>query len=49
VFTFVAALLSLIWYNQAIILATALVGSYFFVRGVGIFAGGFPNEYVLVQ
>ena len=49
VLTFVAALLSLIWYNQAIMLATALVGSYFFVRGVGIFAGGFPNEYVLVH
>lgn len=38
-----------IHFNLTIILSTALVGSYFFVRGVGIYAGGFPNEYVLAH
>lgn len=28
----------------AIMLATALIGGYLFVRGISLYAGGFPNE-----
>lgn len=45
----IAAGLASIWFNEAIMFSTALVGSYFFIRGVGIYAGGFPNEYVLIH
>lgn len=36
-------------FNQAIIISTALVGSYFTMRGIGLFCGNFPNEYVLLN
>jgi hypothetical protein len=29
------------------ILTTAFLGAYSFVRGISIFAGGFPNEFTL--
>jgi hypothetical protein len=45
----VAAILVFVTYNHAIILATSLVGSYFFVRGISLYAGGFPNEYLLMK
>ena len=45
----VAAVLVFVTYNHAIILATSLVGSYFFVRGISFYAGGFPNEYLLMK
>ena len=45
----VAAVLVFVAYNHAIILATSLVGSYFFVRGISFYAGGFPDEYLLMK
>lgn len=36
-------------YNHSIILATSLIGSYFFVRGISFYVGGFPNEYLLTK
>jgi formate hydrogenlyase subunit 3/multisubunit Na+/H+ antiporter MnhD subunit len=30
-------------------MATAFLGSYMTMRGIGIMAGGFPNEYVLIN
>lgn len=35
--------------NQFIIFSTALIGSYMLVRGVSLYAGGYPNEFILVQ
>ena len=45
----VAAILAWFLFNHAIIISTALIGSYFTMRGVGLYAGGFPNEYVLME
>lgn len=45
----VAAVLVFVAYNHAIILATSLVGSYFFVRGISLYAGGWPNEYLILK
>ena len=36
--------LSWIYTEKFIILATSFLGSYRFVRGISLFAGGFPNE-----
>jgi hypothetical protein len=47
--TVLCALLALVWFNSAILLSTSLVGSYLTVRGVSLFAGGFPNEYTLID
>ena len=47
--TVLCALLALVWFNTAILLSTSLVGSYLTARGVSLFAGGFPNEYTLID
>lgn len=31
------------------IYSTSLIGSYFFIRGISLYAGGFPNEFELVS
>jgi len=46
---FVFGVLVFIVYNHAVILCTSLVGSYLFVRGISFYAGGFPNEYLLIK
>jgi len=43
------AILGFVAFDHAIILATAFLGSYLTMRGIGIMAGGFPNEYVLLN
>jgi hypothetical protein len=37
------------FFDLVVILATSLVGAYSFIRGISMFAGGFPNELVLFQ
>lgn len=32
-----------------IIISTSILGGYFTMRGISAFAGGFPNEFVIVQ
>jgi len=32
-----------------VIIATSFIGSYIFVRGIGMLAGGFPSEAELVN
>jgi len=48
-FAVVFALLGFIFFNPAVILATSFIGAYMTMRGIGIMAGGFPNEYVLIN
>ena len=48
-FAVVAGILGFIFFNQALIVSTSLVGSYLAMRGIGLYAGGFPNEYVLIN
>lgn len=35
--------------NFIIILATSIIGSYCFIRGISLFAGGFPNEFTIIS
>jgi len=43
------AIVSFFAYNPVIIGATAFTGSYLFFRGISLFAGGYPNEFTLVN
>jgi uncharacterized membrane protein HdeD (DUF308 family) len=44
----VCGALAFFYFNQSIILATSLIGSFFTVRGLGIMLGNFPNEYEVI-
>jgi|LauGreDrversion4_2_1035121.scaffolds.fasta_scaffold301001_2 hypothetical protein len=46
-FAVIAAVLSLIVVNHAIIVTTAIGGAYALMRGISMYAGGFPNEMEL--
>lgn len=43
----IAITIAYFWRAAIIIISTSLVGSYFFIRGISMFAGGFPNEVTL--
>lgn len=45
----VAAALAFCFYFPAIITVTAFTGSYMFIRGISLFAGGYPNEFLLAK
>jgi hypothetical protein len=36
-------------FNTVIMLGTSFVGSYVTARGISLYAGGFPNEYVVIN
>jgi len=42
-------LLALWKYKWVLIFATAFIGSYLMVRAVSLFAGGYPNEFTLIN
>lgn len=39
--------LCMIFFDHVIIVGSSIIGSYFFFRGLSVFAGGYPNEIVL--
>ena len=43
----VAAGLSFVLRSHILIISTAFVGSYGFIRGISFYAGGYPNEFTL--
>jgi hypothetical protein len=43
----VCAGLSLLAYDHALIMSTSIIGSYMFIRGISLYAGGYPNEFTL--
>lgn len=43
----ICAILAFIFFNPAVILGTAFIGSYATLRGIGMYAGGFQNEYTI--
>ncbi len=45
----VFGLLALWKYKWVLIFGTAFLGSYFMVRAVSLFAGGYPNEFTLID
>lgn len=44
----VCAIPGFILFNQAIMISTSFIGSYFIMRGISLFAGGFPPAMELV-
>ena len=45
----VAAGLAFCCYFPVIISVTSFAGSYMFIRGISLFAGGYPNEFTLIN
>jgi hypothetical protein len=45
----IAGILSIFLFNHAIVIATSIAGSYAFIRGISLYAGGYPNELELVD
>ena len=40
----ITATVFFVLYDSAIILASTIFGSYFFIRGLSLFFGGYPTE-----
>ena len=47
-FCLIAAALSYIFYYHAVIISTSFLGSFLFIRGISLYAGGFPQMSVLI-
>jgi hypothetical protein len=45
----VAGVLSFFFYEHVLINMTAFGGSYMLIRGISLYAGGFPNEFTLAE
>jgi|LauGreDrversion4_2_1035121.scaffolds.fasta_scaffold285829_1 hypothetical protein len=43
------ALLGYFMFNHAVIISTAIIGSYGIIRGISLYAGGFPNEMLIIE
>jgi len=43
----IAAVLSFFIYEHVLINMTSFGGAYMLVRGISLYAGGFPNEFTL--
>ena len=41
--------LGFLLFNHAIIISTAIIGSYAFMRGISLYAGGYPNEMMIIE
>lgn len=44
----IAGILSIFLFNHAIIISTSIAGSYAFIRGISLYAGGYPSEMELI-
>ena len=49
VFCVTVVLSSFVFFNVSFLFSTSFVGSYFFSRGISLFAGGYPNEFILIS
>jgi len=45
----VGGVLGFVLYNHALIISTSIIGSYLFIRGISLYAGGFPNEMLIIE
>jgi len=41
--------LALCFFDHVLIIATSIVGSYLTMRAIGTVAGGYPNEFTIIQ
>jgi len=49
VFGLTLGILSIFWYHYIVIVCTSIIGSFLFIRGISLFAGGYPNEFTIYQ
>ncbi len=49
VMAIVGGVLGFVLYNHALIISTSIIGSYMFIRGISLYAGGFPNEMLIIE
>ena len=49
IFGIVLGVLSFIWFDYIVIICTSILGGYLFIRGISLFAGGYPNEFTLYE
>ena len=45
----IGGILSVKYFDYAIIVGSAIGGSYLFIRGISLFEGGYPNEVKLYE
>ena len=45
----IIAVLSMIYFDHAVIFGSALGGAYCFMRGISEYAGSYPNEFMLYK
>ena len=45
----ICGMLAILFFDPGVIVATSFVGAYLMMRGIGLMAGGFPNEYLLLS
>lgn len=43
----ITSILSMVFFDQACIIGSALGGSYALIRGISVYAGGYPNEFLI--
>ena len=43
----VFSILSVVFYEEAVIFGSCVIGSYLMVRGLSKMVGGFPNEFLI--
>lgn len=43
------SMICIYFFDHAVIIGSAVIGSYFFFRGISSFLGGYPNEFELYQ
>lgn len=49
IFVVAFSLLTVFFHKYLIIIATSIVGSYSFVRGISLFTGGYPSEFLIID
>lgn len=45
----ICGIASIFLFNHVLIFATSIVGSYAFIRGISLYAGGYPDELDLIE
>lgn len=45
----VAAVLTFFIIGHVLVVSTSFIGAYLFVRGISLYAGGYPNEFELIK
>lgn len=43
------AVLSMVFFDHAVIFCSAILGSFVLVRGISVYTGGYPNEFLMAQ